>query len=95
MPLMPISFYKCICSGGGSATQVALLSITTAPSGSFAVGSKYYNSSTKKILTAVTANTWTGATESDPQVIPVYYLFDGATYYWDGDTLEKTDISGL
>lgn len=81
--------------GGGSATEVALLSVTTAPSGSFVVGSKYYDSTEKKIYTAITANTWTGATESDPQVIPVYYLYDGATYYWDGDSLEKKDISGL
>ena len=52
--------------GGGSTEQVALLSITTAPAGSFAVGSKYYNSSTKKIVTAVTADTWAGATSADP-----------------------------
>lgn len=80
------------CSGGGSASQVALLSITTAPSGSFAVGSKYYNSSTKKIVTAVTADTWTGATSADP-VLQTIYTYDGGYYIWDGDSLESTDLN--
>lgn len=98
-------FYKCVETdgvyswqnisvqdGGGSPTQVALLSITTAPSGSFAVGSKYYNSSTKKIVTAVTADTWVGATSADP-VFNVIYTYDSGYYIWDGDTLESTDLN--
>jgi hypothetical protein len=80
------------CSGGGSASQVALLSVTTAPSGSFAVGSKYYNSSTKKIVTAVTADTWTGATSADP-VFNVIYTFNSGYYAWDGNSLELTDLN--
>ena len=79
-------------SGGGSATEVALLSVTTAPSGSFAVGSKYYDSTEKKIYTAVTANTWTGATSADP-VLGVYYTFNSGTYIWDGNSLESTDLN--
>ena len=78
--------------GGGGTEQVALLSITTAPSGSFAVGSKYYNSSTKKILTAVTADTWTGATSADP-VFNTIYTFDSGYYIWDGNSLESTDLN--
>lgn len=81
--------------GGGSQQQVALLSITTAPSGEFAKGSKYYNSTTKKIYTATTADTWTGATESDPQFNVIYtYDNDGTTeyYQWDGDNLVETDL---
>lgn len=81
------------CSGGsGSTEQVALLSITTAPSGSFAVGSKYYNSSTKKIVTAVTADTWTGATLADP-VFNTIYTFNSGYYIWDGNSLEETDLN--
>ena len=77
---------------GGSTTEVALLSVTTAPSGSFAVGSKYYDSSTKKILTAVTADTWTGATSADP-VFNVIYTFNSLYYAWDGNSLEQTDLN--
>lgn len=79
-------------NGGGSASQVALLSITTAPSGTFAVGSKYYNSSTKKILTAITADTWTGATSADP-VFNTIYTFNSGYYIWDGNSLESTDLN--
>ena len=82
------------CEGGGSATQIALLSVTTAPSGSFAVGSKYYNSSTKKIVTAVTANTWVGATSADGVfgIIYFYDAYDDKYYVWDGDNLVVTDL---
>lgn len=79
-------------AGGGSPTEIALLSVTTAPSGSFAVGSKYYNSSTKKIVTAVTADTWTGATSADP-VFNTIYTFNSGYYIWNGDTLESTDLN--
>lgn len=79
-------------NGGGSSEQVALLSITTAPASPFAVGSKYYNSTDKKIYTAITANTWTGATSADP-VFNTIYTFDGEYYIWDGDSLESTDLN--
>jgi len=79
-------------SGGGSSEQVALLSITTAPASPFAVGSKYYNSTDKKIYTAITVNTWTGATSADP-VFNTIYTFDGEYYIWDGDSLESTDLN--
>lgn len=78
--------------GGGSATEVALLSVTTAPSGSFAVGSKYYDLATKKIVTAVTANTWVGATSADPE-FNVIYTFNSLYYAWDGNSLEQTDLN--
>ena len=80
--------------GGGSPTEIALLSVTTAPSGSFAVGSKYYNSSTKKIVTAVTADTWTGATSADP-VFNTIYTFNSGYYIWDGDNLVTTDLDTI
>lgn len=80
--------------GSGSSSQVALLSITTAPSGSFAVGSKYYNSSTKKIVTAVTEDTWTGATSADP-VFNTIYTFNSGYYIWDGDNLVTTDLDTI
>lgn len=82
-------------SGGGKAKQIILLSITTAPSGTFAKGSQYYNSSTKKIYTAVVANSWNEAKVEDPQ-FGVIYIFDnqGTTeyYQWDGDNLVETDL---
>lgn len=77
---------------GGTASQIALLSITTAPSGSFAVGSKYYNSTDKKIYTAITANTWTGATSADP-VFNTIYTYNSEYYVWDGNSLEPTDLN--
>lgn len=81
-------------SGGGSATEVALLSVTTAPSGSFAVGSKYYDSTEKKIYTAITADTWTGATSADP-VFNTIYTYDSGYYKWDGDNLVSTDVDAF
>ena len=81
-------------NGGGSTEQVALLSITTAPASPFAVGSKYYNSSTNKIVTAVTADTWTGATSADP-VFNVIYTFNSGYYIWDGDNLVTTDLDTI
>lgn len=79
---------------GGTSEQVALLSITTAPEGEFAVGSKYYNSSTKKIVTSVTADTWTGATSADP-VFNTKYTFNNLYYIWDGDNLVSTDVDAF
>ena len=77
--------------GGGDVEEIPLLSITTAPTGSFAVGSKYYNSIDKKIYTAVVADSWDGSTVEDPQ-FGVYYLYDNSTYIWDGDSLEKYNL---
>lgn len=81
--------------GGGSAKQVTLLSITTAPTGTFEKGSKYYDSTDKKIYTAVADDTWTGATESNAEFGTIYiYDNDGTTeyYIWDGDNLVETDL---
>ena len=78
-------------SGGGSAKQVALLSITTAPSGTFEKGSQYYNSSDKKIYTAVADNTWETANQSDPQ-FNTYYIYNNQTYVWDGNSLELFEL---
>lgn len=81
--------------GGGGVTQVALLSVTTAPSGEFAVGSKYFSSSTRKIYTAVTADSWENATESDAEFGTIYVYDDNGTtkyYIWDGDNLVETDL---
>lgn len=81
--------------GGGSAKQATLLSITTAPSGTFEKGSQYYNSNTKLIYTAVEDNTWDGAKPSNPEFGTIY-IFDnqGTTeyYQWDGDNLVETDL---
>ena len=77
--------------GGGKVKEVALLSITTAPTGEFAKGSKYYNLTDKKIYTAVVANSWDGATVDDPQ-FGTYYLYNNTTYIWDGDSLEKYNL---
>ena len=77
--------------GGGETKEVALLSITTAPTGTFAVGSKYYNLTDKKIYTAVVADSWDGATVDDPQ-FGTYYLYNNTTYVWDGDSLEKYNL---
>ena len=81
--------------GGGSSKQVTLLSVTTAPSGTFEKGSQYYNSTNKVIYTAVDDNTWTGATTSTPEFGVIYiYSNNGATtyYQWDGDNLVETDL---
>ena len=80
-------------SGSAQAQQqVALLSITTAPGGSFAAGSKYYNETDKKIYTAVVADTWVDATSQDPSFSTIY-TFDSGYYIWDGDSLESTDLT--
>lgn len=80
----------------GKAKQSTLLSMSsTAPSGTFQKGSKYYNSTTKLIYTAVDDNTWTGATTSTPEfgVIYIYSNNGTTTYYqWDGDNLVETDL---
>ena len=78
-------------SSGGEVKEVALLSITTAPTGEFAKGSKYYNLTDKKIYTAVVADSWDGATVDDPQ-FGTYYIYDNFTYVWDGDSLEKYNL---
>lgn len=81
--------------GGVSSKPVTLLSITTAPTAPFAKGSKYYNSTTKKIYTAVTADSWENAIEKDPQFLTIYiYDNNGTTeyYQWDGDNLVETDL---
>ena len=81
--------------GGGSSKPVTLLSITTAPTGTFAKGSKYYDSTTKKIYTAKVADSWTGAKEETPQFGTIYiYDNNGTTeyYQWDGDNLVSTDL---
>lgn len=81
--------------GGGKGKNVTLLSVTTAPSAPFEKGSKYYDSTTKKIYTAVSADTWTGAKEDDPQFYTIYiYDNNGTTeyYQWDGDDLVETDL---
>ena len=75
----------------GTHTEVALLSITTAPAAPFVKDSKYYNSTEKKIYTAIEDNTWTNATVTDP-VFGAYYTYSGKTYTWDGDSLEIFEL---
>ena len=65
--------------GGGGAKQSTLLSITTAPSGSFEKGSQYYNSNTRLIYTAVEDNTWTDAKTSDPEFGTIYVCDNSGT----------------
>jgi len=74
-----------------SAEEVALLSITTAPSGTFVIGSKYYNSTEKKIYTATVANSWTNATVEDPSFNAIY-LYSDQAYVWDGNSLELFEL---
>lgn len=71
------------------AIKVALLSITDAPASPFAKGSRYYDETEKKIYEAIVADSWEGALVSDPQMIPIYYLFNGALYTWDGSKLKE------
>lgn len=78
-------------ASGEGHSEVALLSITTEPSAPFAKGSKYYNDTTKKIYTAVVDDTWTGATVTDPSY-GTFYQYNGATYIWDGNTLELFEL---
>ena len=82
-------------SGGGASKQITLLSITTAPTGTFEKGSQYYNSSTKKIYIAVEDNSWENAKVENPQ-FGVIYIFDNQGtieyYQWDGDNLVETDL---
>jgi len=42
-------------------------------------------------MTSITANTWTGATVSDPVFFTIY-TFGGGYYQWDGDNLVETDV---
>ncbi len=79
----------------GSGKQVSLLSITTAPSGTFKRGSRYYNSTTKLIYTATADNTWNNAKSASPEFGVIYiYNNNGTTeyYQWDGDNLVETDL---
>lgn len=80
--------------GGGEVKEVALLSITTAPTGEFAKGSKYYNVTDKKIYTAVVADSWDGATVEVPQ-FATYYIYNNTTYVWDGNSLEEYDLENF
>lgn len=75
----------------GTHTEIALLSITTTPAAPFVKDSKYYNSTEKKIYTAIEDNTWTNATVADP-VFGAYYTYSGKTYTWDGDSLEIFEL---
>lgn len=77
--------------GGSSAKTMALLGITTEPSAPFAKGSSYYNSTTKKIYTAVADDTWVNAKVSDPS-FSTYYTYNGKTYVWDGNSLELFEL---
>lgn len=76
---------------GGNGKEIALLSITTAPSAPFEKGSKYYNSTTKKIYTAKEDDTWVDAKVSDPS-FAAYYTYGGDTYTWDGNSLELFEL---
>ena len=83
---------------GEGHSEVALLSITTEPSAPFAKGSKYFRDEenvppelNKKIYTAVADDTWTGATVTDPSY-GTFYQYNGATYIWDGNTLELFEL---
>ena len=77
----------------GKAKQSTLLSMSSsAPSGTFQKGSKYYNSSDKKIYTAVEDNVW-GTTGKDPNFGVIYQCNNGY-YVWDGDNLITTDLEG-
>ena len=78
--------------------QVALLSVTTAPSGTFQVGSKYYNSTDKLIYTSVTDDSWTDATTEIPEFGTVYIYDNSGTtqyYQWNGVNLIQTDVNNL
>lgn len=77
----------------GKAKQTALLSMSsTAPSGTFQKGSQYFNSTDKKIYTAVEDNVW-GTTGKDPN-FGVIYQCNNDYYVWDGDNLITTDLEG-
>ena len=81
--------------GGGGQKQIPLLSITTAPSGTFKRGSRYYNSTTKLIYTATADNTWDNAKSASPEFGVIYVYDDNGTtkyYEWDGDSLVETDL---
>ena len=84
--------------GGGTYSKVPLLSITTAPTGSFVKGSSYFRNEdgipaedNKKIYTAVADNTWEGAKVSDPQW-GTYYVYNNHAYIWDGNSLEYFEL---
>lgn len=77
----------------GKAKQTALLSMSsTAPSGTFQKGSQYFNSTDKKIYTAVEDNVW-GTTGKDPN-FGIIYQCNNEYYVWDGDNLITTDLEG-
>ncbi len=78
----------------GVSKKITLLSITTAPSGTFEAGSQYYNSTDKLIYIAIEDNVWSN-TGSTPE-FGIIYVYDnsGTTeyYIWDGDNLIETDL---
>lgn len=77
----------------GKAKQSTLLSMSSsAPSGTFQKGSKYYNSIDKKIYTAVEDNVWE-TTGKDPN-FGIIYQCNNTYYVWDGDNLITTDLEG-
>ena len=77
-------------SGGGASKQITLLSITTAPTGTFEKGSQYYNSSDKKIYTAVVDNSWENAKVENPQFGTIYAdKTNGALYLYENSELVK------
>lgn len=77
----------------GKAKQTALLSMSsTAPSGTFQKGSQYFNSTDRKIYTAVEDNVW-GTTGKDPN-FGIIYQCNNEYYVWDGDNLITTDLEG-
>ena len=72
--------------------SINLLSITTAPEGVY--GGKYYDSTTKKIYTAldVTPGLLEWVKPQNPS-IGVTYNFNGISYLWDGIDLRKISIN--
>ena len=72
--------------------SINLLSITTAPEGVY--GGKYYDSTTKKIYTAldVTPGLLEWVKPQNPS-IGVTYNFNGVSYLWDGIDLRKISIN--
>lgn len=78
----------------GSSKQITLLSITTAPTGTFEKGSQYYNSTDKVIYIAIEDNVWSN-TGSTPEFGIIYVYDNSGTieyYIWDGDNLIETDL---
>jgi len=75
-----------------STASITLLSITTEPSGEFKAGSKYYNSTDKKIYTATEENTWNNAEVSDPET-GIYYSYLSDIYIWDSNNSNLSESS--